>query len=104
VAKPLEGQGLVSALTDFSFQRFVTVRLVPVLYTLGLILGAVLASSYLLTALRLGVLVTLVGLVMVPLGYLIFALYLRVALELVIVLFRIEEGVARMAPPPAPGT
>jgi hypothetical protein len=40
----------------------------------------------------------------VPLGYLIFALYLRVALELVIVLFRIEEGVARMAPPPAPGT
>jgi hypothetical protein len=103
VAKPLEAQGLASALTDFSFQHFVTIRLVPVLYALGLVLGAVFASSYFLTALRLGVLVTLIGLVLVPLGFLLFALYLRVALELVIVLFRIEDGVARIAAPPTPG-
>jgi hypothetical protein len=103
VAKPIESQGLVSALTDFTFERFVTARLVPVLYGLGLILGAVVAASYMLTALRLGVLVTLMSLVIVPLGFLLFALYLRVGLEIVIVLFRIEQNTARMAPPPMPG-
>jgi hypothetical protein len=97
VANPIEPAGLMSALTDFSFTRFVTVRLVPILYILGLILGAVVAASYLLTALRLGALVLLVSLVLVPLAYLLFALYLRVALELVIVLFRIEGDISRLA-------
>lgn len=100
--KPLEGASLMSALTDFTFSRFATVKLVPVLYLLGLLIGGILAASYLLTALRLGVLVGLVGLVLVPLTYLVYALYLRVVLELVIVLFRIESGIARMAGPGSP--
>ena len=97
MANPIEPTGLLSALTDFSFTRFVTVRVVPMLYVLGLILGAIVATSYLLTALRLGVLVTLVSLVLVPFAYLLFALYLRVGLELVIILFRIEGDIARLA-------
>jgi hypothetical protein len=103
VAKPIDGQGLLSALTDFTFERFVTARLVPVLYALGLVLGAVFAASQIMMAMRLGVLVALMGLVIVPLGFLLFALYLRVGLEIVIVLFRIEQNTARLAPPPMPG-
>lgn len=95
--KPEVGTTLLSALTDFTFSRFATVRLVPILYILGLIAGAVMASAYLLTGLRLGAVVGLVSLVLIPLGFLVFALYLRVVLELVIVLFRIESGIARMA-------
>ncbi len=100
--KPLEGASLMSALTDFTFSRFATVRLVPILYLLGLLIGGIVSASYVLTAMRIGVLVGLVGLVLVPLTYLVFALYLRVVLELVIVLFRIEGGIARMAGPPSP--
>ena len=99
---PLDGSSLMSALTDFSFSRFATVRLVPILYLLGLVAGGIMAAAYLLTALRLGLVVGVVGLVLVPLGYLVFALYLRVVLELVMVLFRIEGGIARMAGPASP--
>lgn len=91
--------GLLSALSDFSFTRFVTIRIVPVLYVLGLILGAIVAASYFLTAFRLGVLVTLMSLILVPCAYLVFALYLRVGLELVIILFRIESDISRLAGP-----
>lgn len=100
--KPADAASLMSALTDVSFSTFATVRLVPILYLMGLLAGGVMAAAYLLTALRLGVVVGLVGLVIVPLAYLVFALYLRVLLELVIVLFRIEGGIARMAGPGAP--
>lgn len=103
MSKPADAASLMSALTDFSFSTFATVRLVPILYLMGLLAGGVMAAAYLLTALRLGVVVGLVGLVIVPLAYLVFALYLRVLLELVIVLFRIEGGIARMAGPSSPG-
>ena len=95
MSTPMDRDGLIAALTDFQFQRFVTARLVPVLYVLGLAIGAVFAAGYLLTALRLGALVALVSLFMVPLAFLVFALYLRVLLEMVMVLFRIERNTRR---------
>lgn len=92
MSTPLDRDGLVAALTDFRFERFVTARLIPLLYLLGLAIGAVIAAGYLLTAVQLGAVVALVSLVMVPLGFLVFALYLRVMLEIVMVLFRIERN------------
>jgi hypothetical protein len=86
----------MSALTDFGFTRFVTIRIVPILYLLGLVLGAIVAASQVLAAFRMGAIVALVSLVLVPFAYLLFALYLRVGLELVIILFRIQGDIARL--------
>jgi uncharacterized protein DUF4282 len=85
------------ALFDFSFSSFITIKLVRVLFGLGLALGALIALFYLLVAFKIGVTAGLLALILVPLGYLLYAMYLRVVLEVLIVIFKISEGVTEIA-------
>jgi hypothetical protein len=82
-------KGFFGSLFDFSFESFVTTKLVPVLYGIAL-LGVVLASIGLMTrgtaGLILGVLFLGVGVI-----------YARVLMETIIVFFRIAEHTRDMA-------
>lgn len=102
-------KGFFGSLFDFSFTSFITPRLVPVLYALGLVLGVISLVIYLITASALpsgyGGLVIVAALI----GALLTIILVRVWSEVIMVTFRVYErvttnpaNVARAAGPPAP--
>lgn len=92
-----EGKGFFADLFDFSFQDFITVRIIRVIYILGLVLivgGAVFAFVAGLTGGATGFIFTVV---LVPLGALVAIVFFRVYLELVVVVFKIGENSTEVA-------
>ena len=93
--------GFLTALFDLTFSRFVTSKLIPLLYVLALILiGLGLVTGVLSGFVKLldGDLFTAVmAVVITPLMALIAVVVTRVYLELIVVLFKIAENTREMA-------
>jgi len=87
----------VQGVLDLGFTRFITVRVVSVLYVVGLALLAISALASIVTGFRGGIGTGIFSLIVAPLGFLLGALLLRVYLEIVVVLFRIAENTSAMA-------
>ncbi len=102
------------ALFDFSFREFVTPRIIRVLYVLALIIIALYAIGGLIAVVASladgAVLRALFFLLLIPVGLLLAMAYVRVLLEIMVVVFRIGENIQVLAdaarpawPPPATG-
>jgi hypothetical protein len=96
----IESTGFLGALFDFSFSNFITGRLIKILFALGLLAWGLTALSILLAAFQRGFLTGILGLIFAPLVFLLGAMYLRVVLEIFMVIFRIAENVQRIADRP----
>jgi hypothetical protein len=86
-------KGFFSSLFDVSFSSFVTMRIIKVIYVITLVLIALVALAFVVSAFTQSVgfgIVTL--LVLAPLGALIYIIYARVLLELVMAVLRIMEN------------
>jgi uncharacterized membrane protein len=90
----MQVKGFFASLFDYSFSSFVTPRIIKVLYALMTIVVALWALVFVLVAFRsstgLGVLTLLL---FGPIFFVISMIYVRVALELLIVFFRIHGDV-----------
>lgn len=90
--------GFVGALFDFSFTSFITTKLIRLLYVLGMLAAAGFAVTIFTGGLAaggfIGMLTAFIG---APLVFLIGIIYIRVMLELIIVLFRMAEHTADVA-------
>jgi len=93
----LQPAGFFGALFDFSFSSFITAKLIRVIFGLGLIVVGFGALSMLIAGFSQGFMAGILALILAPLVFLLFAMYLRVVLEVLIVLFRIAENVALIA-------
>lgn len=89
--------GFIEDLFDFSFTEFVTSRVVQVLYTLSVIAVGLVSIVLIFALFGQGAGAGLLGLILVPLGALLVLAYIRVALEFVVVLFRIYDNTCRIA-------
>lgn len=104
-------KGFFASLFDFSFRSFITIKIVRVFYILAMIFIGLYALGLLIFVASaggstgLGGLGVLLGLVGAGLIFLLGVMYIRVLLETILVLFRIEGNTARIAGtnPPAPG-
>jgi Domain of unknown function (DUF4282) len=91
---PLEAMGFIRSLYDFSFSSFVTLRVIRVLYVLITILYSLAAVIVFI-----GVLVQhkpadiVAAIILVPIGYLIYLTFARIAMEILMVLFNIGKDV-----------
>lgn len=96
---PLENpQAFARALFDLRFTKFITTKIVPILFILGCIAIAMSYLTAVVTAFSHHVSTgLLVMLVVGPVMSLIYVVFLRVLLEVVIVLFRILENTQVMA-------
>jgi hypothetical protein len=92
----------LTALFDVSFSSFITARVIRVLYVVGLILAGLTAFMMLGIGFGQGVVTGILMLIIAPLVFLLSAMYLRVTLEVLIVIFRISDNVARIAESSAP--
>lgn len=85
--------GFVSALFDFSFSTFVTTKIVKVLYGLWIVMDALAALIFIIYGFKISSTIGLLVLIVVaPICFILFACYGRVALELTMVIFKIETN------------
>ena len=92
-----ETKGFFGSLFDFSFTALVTSKVIKVLYGLSIVGAAILAIALIVAGFRnsagLGVFTLIIG---APLAFLIYVIYARVLLEIIIVIFRISEHTAEL--------
>lgn len=90
----MTNKGFLGSLFDYSFTSFVTSKIVRLLYVLTTLVVALWTVAFIVIAFSLstalGVLMLLIG---GPVFFLMSLIYVRVALELMIVFFRISENV-----------
>lgn len=90
--------GFLGSLFDFSFSSFITTQIIKVLYGLCMLGAAFLALFVIVSGFAVstgvGVLALFIG---APLAFLVTVIYSRVMLELIIVVFRISEGITQIA-------
>ena len=100
--------GFVNDLFDIRFTRFVSLRLISVVYVVILVAVSLVALALVFYGFANGVAAGLFTLVLAVLGWVIYVVLARVALEAYAVLFRIHDDTNRMAEAlggvaPAPG-
>jgi hypothetical protein len=100
--------GILKGLLDFKFQNFATLKIIPVVYVILmiviglLVIGAVLVSGIggLISAIRLNmfslVLTALATMILAPLLGILYLAILRMSFELMIVIFKIREDLAKI--------
>ena len=90
-------QNFFNALFDFSFKEFVTVKIIKVIYAIGILFAAVGSLMLLIKGFQVNFLLGILALVLTPVIFIIYTILVRVYLEIVIVLFRISEDVRKLA-------
>ncbi len=105
-------KGFFGALFDLSFSSFITTKIIKVLYVLAIIIAGLAALAYVIVAFAADPALGLLTLdILAPLGFLLYVIYTRVFLELLIVIFRIMETNSELVqlqrgaaggPPPMP--
>jgi len=110
-------QGFLGSLFDISFSSLITTKVIKVLYVLSMVIIGLFALVVVVAAFSNSVAGGIVVLLIVaPLAGLLYLIYVRVLLELVIVIFRIMETNVELvslqraqvaggvAPPPPPSS
>ena len=92
----LDDGGIVAGMMDLSFNRFITLSVIKVLYVLGLLLLALFWLVALIGSLWNGVGSFLFMLIIGPVVLAVYAIFYRVWLELIVVVFRIGENTRKL--------
>jgi hypothetical protein len=83
-------------LLDFRFTQFITVRIIQVLYLVGIVIIALYTLAGVIGVFQAGAVKGILALILSPLVFLISVLILRVYLEIIAVLFRIADNTSRL--------
>jgi len=94
-----EKKGFWSCLFDLSFTEFITTRVIKILYVLGIGIAVVIGLMLIVTAFTKGFAVGLLHVIAAPIVFILMVIVLRIYMELVLTLFRIEENTQKPAPP-----
>jgi uncharacterized membrane protein YciS (DUF1049 family) len=94
----MEPKGFFGSLFDLSFTSFIATKLVKVLYVLAIIAAGLGAIGLVVSAFAYGTAQGVFALLVVgPLLFLLGVIWMRVLLELIVVIFRISEHLAEIA-------
>ncbi len=97
-------KGFIGRLFDFSFSEFVTAKIIPLLFGIGIVLQAFAVLGMIVGRFRAGFWGGLLFLIISPLIYLLMVLMVRIWCELVIVVFKIAENTRVLAAAAKPQT
>ncbi len=88
-------KGMVSALFDFSFKHFITGRIIRILYFLSVLMAGLGYLFFVIGAFQASAGFGAIALLILgPLMFLLWVIYARVLLEIIMVVFRISEDVS----------
>jgi Domain of unknown function (DUF4282) len=93
-----EAAGFITSLFDLSFSKFITTKLIKVLFVISIALAAfgslaLVVTGFTASAIA-GILMLLIG---APLLFFFYVIYARVMMELIMVIFRSSEYLAEIA-------
>ncbi len=86
-----EMRAVMDLVLDFSFQHFVTPRLIRVLYALSLLAAVLATATWMLSGFGNGILHGLFTFVTGPVAFFIYILCARVVMEVILAIFQIAE-------------
>lgn len=102
-----EKAGFLKSLFDFSFSSFITSKIIKFLYGVSIAFGGLGTLFLLIDGIRSafgrgrstqeGILILIGLLILTPLLFLLYVMFMRVYLEVMIVIFRIAEHTAEIA-------
>ena len=90
-----EDRGFFERLLDFSFQYFITQKYAKFLYGIHLLLGLIVGTWYVFNGFQTSTSQGLLTLLLAVVAYFLWILYVRVALEFLVAMFRTAENIAR---------
>jgi hypothetical protein len=90
-----EGKGFFERLLDFSFQHSITQKYASFLYGVHLLLGLIAGTWFVFTGFQTSTSQGLLTLLLALVGYFLWILYVRVALEFLVTMFRTADNIAR---------
>jgi hypothetical protein len=86
-------RGMLGTLFDFSFTHFVTAKLVKLLFAIGIVGAMIGGIRFIMGGFGMGAGWGVLAILVSPVVFVILVLLVRVAMEIIIVLFRIAECV-----------
>lgn len=92
-----QSKNFISDLFDFSFSKFIAPRIVGLLYILAIFFSGLGTLFAVLGGLRQGPVSAVITLILAPIGFLLYVIFIRVGLEGMIIGFRTAENTARTA-------
>jgi len=92
-----EKKGFWNCLFDLSFTEFITTRVIKILYMLGIAIAGFLGLMLIVKAFTKGFAVGLLHVIAAPIVFVLLVVILRIYMELVLTLFRIEENTRKPA-------
>jgi hypothetical protein len=92
----LKTDGGLNALLDFGFTKFVTLGVVKFVYVLGMALIVLMFLGFLISSFAMGTMAIIGALVIGPIAAILYLLFFRIWLELIVVLFRIGENTSKL--------
>jgi len=93
-----EKKNFWACLFELSFTEFITTRVIKILYMLGIAIAAIVGLILIVTAFTKGFAVGLLHVIAAPIVFILLVIVLRIYMELVLTLFRIEENTRKPAP------
>ncbi len=85
-------KGFFGSLFDLTFEAFVTIRIIKVLYIIAILASGLFAIGVLVSLIQQGGFLVVVAFIAAPIAFFGAVLLSRIYLEIVIVLFRIAEN------------
>jgi xanthosine utilization system XapX-like protein len=89
-----DANGMLEGLMDFSFRRYATPKMLKFLYAVHLLAGLIAGVAWVVLAFQQAPVQGLLALLGALVGYSLWILYCRVALEVLAAVFRIANAVA----------
>jgi hypothetical protein len=86
------------SLFDLSFSELITMRVIKVLYAIGILIAGVAGLYLIVTAFTKGFGPGLLHVIAAPIVFVFLVIVLRVCMELVLTLFKIEENTRNLVP------
>jgi len=90
-----EDKGFFERLLDFSFQFYIIQKYAKLLYGIHLLLGLIVGTWFVFNGFQTSTSQGLLTLLLALVGYFLWIMYVRVALEFLVVMFRTAENIAR---------
>ena len=87
----MDTQGFLGSIFDLSFTEFITIRIIKLLFILGIIFVAIGTLLLIVTGFSNGIGAGILSLILSPLIFLVYVLLARIWCEMIIVIFRIAE-------------
>lgn len=87
-----QSKGFFAKLFDFSFRDFITPTIIAILYGIMMVFSGIAAIGLIVWGFTQGVGLGIVCLILSPIAFLLFLVYSRVSLEMMVALIRIAQN------------